>query len=157
MEKLILTKQGTEILRKRLAELQREFAEISRIKTETAENAGDLWHDNPAFDEIAAKQRMMIYEMDKIKRQLEAAEVIDPAVVRGRSKVAVGSTAEISINKGRPKKIILSDPVAANPARGLISYQSPLGSAILGAKVNELRSYQIGGKEFKVQIIGILQ
>src|SRR3989344_5029723 len=155
LEKLILTKDGAEILRRRLVKLQREFAEISRIKTGTAENAGNLWHDNPAFDEISAKQRMLIYAMDKIKRQLEAAQIIDPSIVSERSKVAIGSTVDVSINKSKTKKIVISDPIVANPHKGLISYQSPLGAAVLGAKANEVRSYQADGKKFEVEIIAI--
>ena len=151
----LLTQEGQSLLRARLERLENELAEVSRGKMEAAETGGNLWHDNPAYEEIETKQRMLGHEIARIKNKLSSAEIINVEKRSAGKKIAIGSRVEIGFTDGGIKTIIIGDPETAAPELGIISYESPLGSALIGAKAGEKRTYSAGGKIVEATITAI--
>ncbi len=153
---VIITEEGLEALKKRLIELEKELQEESKGKMEASELGGNAWHDNPAFDEIAAKQRMLIYEIDKTKERIRNAKMVPmDAKSSQNSRVALGSLVEIKINGRETKKVRIADFLLADPSHGVISYESPLSKALLGGKAGDIRSYTVSNRKMKVEILKV--
>ena len=52
-------------------------------------------------------------------------------------------------------KFTIVDPEMSDPINGLISYDSPLGKAILGALPGDIRTYSIGEEKFQIKLVKV--
>ncbi|HEY4494087.1 MAG TPA: GreA/GreB family elongation factor [Candidatus Paceibacterota bacterium] len=151
--KILLTKQGLHHLREEVKKLERKYAEISKTKMEAAEQGGNLWHDNPAFEEVETLQLLLGKQIADIKEKIRQAVLVSGEdESKGVNVVAIGSKTKMSFSDGRNKEITIAGYAESNPEKGIISYQSPLGQAVLGAKAGETKEYQVGNKVIKVKI-----
>lgn len=153
--KILLTANGILVLKEKLKKLENEYAEVSLGKMEAAEQGGNLWHDNPAFEEVEQRQIMLARMIAEIQDTLKNSKVIEahPRTGKGES-VEVGYVLEIKLDKGF-RTIRLGDGAESDPAKGVVSYLSPLGRAVLGAKEGETREYVVGNKIMKVLVVKI--
>ena len=71
------------------------------------------------------------------------------------NEVQIGSLVEVLFQDGEKMEFTLTDSETANPSKGLISYASPLGRAIRGARVGDTRMYSVEKVNFQVKIIKI--
>ena len=70
--------------------------------------------------------------------------------------VARGDLIKIKFNNSHIREIkIVTFSDEVNPEKGLISTESPLGRALIGATVGEKRKYNVNGKEFEIEILEI--
>ncbi len=128
-----LTPQGLEKLKSELEYLKtvrrRELAQ----RIETAKNMGDLSENVEYHD---AKDALSFVEgrIREIEDMFKNISVIESSA--GGDKVNIGTSVEVEINgKRKTYKIVGSNE--ANPMEGLISNESPLGSAFLGRRLGE--------------------
>ncbi|RME57108.1 GreA/GreB family elongation factor [Candidatus Parcubacteria bacterium] len=70
-------------------------------------------------------------------------------------KVRTGAKVKILL-AGEEKVFTILTTKEADPLNGIISNLSPLGSSLIGAIEGEERSYEAGGKTFKVKVLKIL-
>jgi transcription elongation GreA/GreB family factor len=95
---------------------------------EAANKAAIAKNDRTA---IAATQRELRYW----NARRSTAKVIEPAA--DRSKVHFGTTVTIRRDDGRAQTFRIVGEDEAEPARGTLSYVSPLARAVLGAMVGD--------------------
>ena len=76
-------------------------------------------------------------ELENITK--EAAVIEDQVGVKG--VVSVGSTVKVSVNN-KEKTFMIVGSNEADPMAGRISNESPIGSALLGAKINDVIDIQ---------------
>src|SRR5437764_8511773 len=81
---------------------------------------------------IAATQRELRYW----NARRSTAKVIEPAANKG--KVQFGATVTVRRDDGRAQTFRIVGEDEAEPARGTISYVSPLARAVLGGKVGDV-------------------
>jgi transcription elongation factor GreA len=75
-------------------------------------------------------------------------------VVNAGLVVAVGS--EVTLAEGQDTlTLTIAGPIAANPSRSCVSYDSPLGRALLGAELGEYVEIPSGGSHRRVKVVGI--
>ena len=74
--KLLLTEEGLQKLKDRFRNLIKEYMEVSATKGEAAELGGDVWHDNPAFEEVEHRQTMIQKQIADLSEQLRNAEIV---------------------------------------------------------------------------------
>lgn len=101
---------------------------------------------------------------ESIRRELEVVEkqltLLREVVARGEVIsntgliVAVGSEVTLETEYGKPTFTIVG-PVAATPRRGCISYDSPLGRALLGAELGDWVEFTWDGDRRRLRIVGI--
>ena len=131
---IYLTKDGIEKLHgelKQLIDVDRKDI-IKKIK-ETREY-GDL-SENAEYDAARAEQSMIegrIEELEALLRKARPIKETKGAV----SKVALGSTVDVKV-EGDDLTFQLVGSAESDPSKGLISAESPLGQALLGAKVGD--------------------
>lgn len=131
-----LTPEGMEKLEQRLRYLthvrRAEVAERLRMATE---EGGELV-ENAEYEDAKNEQAFVEGEIQRLEQILASAEVIEDAA--DSDVVVLGSRVTI-VEKGTKdaEDYQIVGPVEANPHEGRLSFESPLGKALLGAKVGD--------------------
>ena len=134
VEKLPMLAEGYERLIGELKALREERPRIVD-SIEEARAHGDL-SENAEYH--AAKERqgqveMMISDLeDKVSR----SQIVDPTTLSS-DKVIFGATVSLLDDDDKPVKYQIVGPYEADAKIGRISYNSPLGKALIGRRVGE--------------------
>lgn len=131
-----LTREGMVDLEKKLKNLiEVRRPQVAERLREAMDEGGDLTQ-NAEYEDAKKEQSFVEGEIARIETVLRYAQVIEDAgsgdEVRAGSKVTV-------VEKGQKEKEVyhLVGSAEANPREGKISIESPLGMALLGAKVKD--------------------
>lgn len=131
-----LTREGMEQLQKRLSYLTdvRRVEVAERLRS-ALEDGGELT-ENTEYEEAKNEQAFLESEIARIDRILRFAKLIDESVKS--DTVVVGSLVKVVEKGGKDEEAYrLVGPAEANPSVGKISTESPLGKALMGAKVGD--------------------
>jgi transcription elongation factor GreA len=153
-----LTRAGLQKLKEKIRKTEDELKETLRAKGEAAETGGNVWHDNFSFEQLAEKARGLSQRLAELKNQLANAEVAAPGYKTSSpsgSEVKISSSVSIAFEDGTEKTFTVGDPETADPEKGVISYESPLGKALIGGKTGEEKKYKAGGRIYKVKILKV--
>lgn len=135
MEQITITKQGYSRLEKELAELKDERPAIIQAIKEAREQ-GDL-RENAGYDAARERQGMAEARINYIESRLPLYQVIDLDTLSG-DKVKFGCTVTlVDVETEEEKVFSILGPDEADPAKGTISYLSPVGRALLGREVGD--------------------
>lgn len=142
-----MTAEGLEQLKSELDHLRTTRREELSQKLQVAIAQGDL-KENADYHAAKEEQGFVEGRIRTLEDSLRRAKLIEhngPSdVVRVGSKVTV--TEEGS---DEPETYSIVGPHEASPANGLISNESPIGSALLGAKRGQTVSIQIPAGEIR--------
>ncbi len=116
-----------------------------------ARSHGDI-RENADYDAAKNEQGLMEARIRKIQHILQTSEVRQAA--KGDT-VAVGSVVNIRRADGGEMKVFVAPPENKVDSYVLASPSSPLGSALLGAKVGDEVAYEAPGGTFTVTVISI--
>ncbi len=122
-----------------------EIEEVKELST-----TGD-YSENAGYQEAKHRLRRTNSKIERIEDILSRSEIITK---NNSGIVEIGSSIEIENNKTRKTYQILGS-LETNPSQGLISYQSPLGQALLNRKAGELVKIKTGSTEREYKIIKI--
>jgi transcription elongation factor GreA len=134
VEKLPMLAEGYERLIAELKALREERPKIVDA-IEEARAHGDL-SENAEYH--AAKERQGQVEMSiaDLEDKVSRAQIVDPATLSG-DKIIFGATVTLLDDDDKPVKYQIVGPYEADAKIGRISYNSPLGRALIGRKVEE--------------------
>jgi len=134
VEKLPMLADGYRMLNEELTRLKAERPEVIDA-IEEARAHGDL-SENAEYH--AAKERQGQIEMmiSDIEDRLSRAQVIDPKTLSG-DRVVFGATVHLLDEDDKPVKYQIVGQTEADAKSGRISYNSPLGRALIGRKVDD--------------------
>jgi len=140
-----LTAEGLEKLKKELDYLknvkQREIAS----QLHTAASYGDL-SENAAYHQGKEALSFMRGRVDELEKIIKSAKIVPNQ--KNFNKVEIGSTVKVQSGQ-ETETISLVAPSESDFLAGKISYQSPIGQALLGrAKGEEI---EIDGPEKKIK------
>ena len=153
-KEILLTQEGYDKLEQELDTLKTEKrAEISeRIKI--ALGFGDL-SENSEYDEAKNAQAANETKIAELENKLRYAKIIDESEIDTKT-VQVGNTVkvlDIEFNEEVSYTIVGSTEV--NLAENKISNESPIGKALLGAKMNQTIDVQAPAGIMKYKILAI--
>lgn len=153
-----MTRVGLERLKNQLSQAEQELGEVQLYKGTDAIHQGDHWHDNPALQEAELRERVLIRRVNQLRKRIRNAEIVTVEdVARPSNVVAFGSTVEIDLGDGEVVTFQLLGSADARASEGIISVESPLGKALLGAHGGETREYTVDGKNiFVVHVLRVL-
>ena len=128
---IILTVEGREKLELELHELETvkriEIGDRIRI----AREFGDI-SENSEYDDAKTEQAWMESRIAEITQILSMATVVETP--KRSNKVSVGSIVTVMLESGVERTFTIVGAAEADITTGRISNESPVGSALLGAK-----------------------
>ena len=151
MEKMPITKEGLEKLKKELAHLEKEEKPKNIKAISEARSHGDI-SENAEYHAAKEKQSFLSGRINELKAAIGQAEVIDidegptDRVVFGRTVLLYDLQTEEEVSYQ------LVGHYESAPEKGKISIQSPLGRGLIGMMVgNEVKiTIPRGEQEFEI-------
>jgi transcription elongation GreA/GreB family factor len=108
-------------------------------------------------EDLLNKETLKLVERDirYVQERIERAVVIDPAT-QTADQVAFGAHVETADDDGEKRAFTIVGEDEADPAAGLISWVSPLGRALTGARVGDVVTWKrpVGDLQLEVLSIG---
>jgi transcription elongation factor GreA len=132
-----LTVKGLEELENRLKFLKEtRRPQVAERLRQALEEGGDLT-ENAEYEDAKNEQAFVEGEVLRIESILSSAQVIEETKGK-KDSVRVGAHVTVVEEGSKEKEVYhLVGSAEANPQEGKISVESPLGKAILGAKVGD--------------------
>ncbi len=155
MKQVPITRKGFETLKKELSHL-RKVERPGNIKAiEEARAHGDL-SENAEFSAAKERQSFLDARINELEYKLGNAEVIDPDTLT-RDKAVFGCTVVLeNIDTGDEVSYQLVGPDESNIKEGRISFDSPLGKAIVGKKLGDEIVINAPGGRRNYELVDIL-
>lgn len=145
-----ITQEGLDELKKELQELKtvetKKIAELIRH----AASFGDL-KENFSYHDAKEKQAFLLGRISELEKKIRSAKIIEK---KDSDKVQIGSKVLISL-AGEKEEIQIVNPVQANPLENKISYESPLGKAILDKRAGDKVKFETEGNKIDCEILKI--
>jgi transcription elongation factor GreA len=148
-----LTKEGAEKLRAELVQLQGPMRDDLAKRLRAAIQMGDLSEN---ADYAAAKEEQAFVEgrIQELTVVLRDVIIIDDNRTNTHL-VEIGSTVTIQEEREPEEIFRLVGPQEADPRNGMISFNSPIGQALLGHGVGDLVTAKTPGGEIHLKIISV--
>lgn len=153
-KEILLTQEGYDNLEKQLEYLKTEKrAEISeRIKV--ALGFGDL-SENSEYDEAKNAQASNEIKIAELENKLRYAKIIDESEIDTKT-VQVGNKVKVlDMEFDEEVEYTIVGSTEVDLSQNRISNESPIGSALLGAKKNQVVEAQTPGGVVKFKILAI--
>ncbi|MCC2975866.1 transcription elongation factor GreA [Sphingomonas sp. PL-96] len=134
VDKMPMLQEGYEKLIQDLKRLKEERPQIVDA-IEEARAHGDL-SENAEYHAAKERQGQVEASIADIEDKLSRAQVIDPRDLSG-DKIVFGATVTLLDDDDKPVKYQIVGQTEADAKTGRISYNSPLGRALIGRKVED--------------------
>ncbi|WP_374405611.1 transcription elongation factor GreA [Pelagerythrobacter sp.] len=146
MEKVPMLAEGYERLTADLKTLRAERPKIVDA-IEEARAHGDL-SENAEYHAAKERQGQVEAQIADIEDRVSRAQIIDPTTLSGE-KIVFGATVTLLDDDDKPVKYQIVGQTEADANKGRISYNSPLGRALIGkAKGDEIEVTVPSGDKF---------
>ncbi len=148
-----LTKEGLERLKVELETLKTQGRTDIAEKIRVARGYGDL-SENSEYDEAKNEQAKIEARIVELEKMLENVQLIEEDVDTDSVTVGVTVTVfDVDFEEEMTYRVV--GPAEADPMNGLISDDSPVGKALLGAKVGDTVTAEAPVGELKFKIVSI--
>lgn len=134
VEKLPMLAEGYERLTAELKALREERPRIVDA-IEEARAHGDL-SENAEYHAAKERQGQVEASISDLEDKMSRAQIIDPATLSG-DKIIFGATVTLLDEDDKPVTYQIVGPYEADAKAGRISYNSPLGKALIGRRVDD--------------------
>ena len=151
-EEILLTAEGYAELEEELNDLRvnKRAENVQAIKE--ARSHGDL-SENSEYDAARDEQAKIEARIQELEYKLENATIIDAS---DKSKINVGCKVKILyVEDNEEDEYTIVGSLEADPFENKISNESPIGAAIIGAKVGDIVSVDANGSSYDVKILEI--
>ena len=150
---IFLTKDGKTKLEKELAELKGPIRTELAAKLRSAIEMGDL-SENADYKKAKEDQGFIEGKIQELEETLKRVKVIDENNISSEI-VQIGSTVIIK-EEGYPEEDIhIVGSKEADPGNGKLSYESPIGRALLNHKIGDLVRIETPAGHINFKIIEI--
>ncbi|MBI5037952.1 MAG: GreA/GreB family elongation factor [Candidatus Kerfeldbacteria bacterium] len=142
----------------KLDELKRELHRLKTVsrpqailETKRLAEMGDF-SENAEYQIAKGRLRGINNRIDELVDQIDRAVVIVPESTA--DVIAIGHTVIIE-QDGEQKTFQILGSTESNPHLGIISYQSPLGAALIGKKIGDVFEVLLGKRNVSCRVIKI--
>lgn len=132
-KKELMTRETLESLERELKELVSVRRREVAAALESAKSQGDL-SENAEYHEAREEQAMVEHRISVIEEMVKHAEIVSR---HSTDVVEVGATVIVKKPDGSKATYILVGAEETDIAAGKVSYQSPIGQALMGKKKGE--------------------
>ena len=134
MERVPMLAEGYEKLTADLQYLRGERPKIVD-QIEEARSHGDL-AENAEYHAAKERQGQIEAQIAELEDRVTRAQIIDPATLSG-DKIVFGATVTVLDDDDKKQRYQIVGMTEADARQGRISYDSPLGRALIGKQVGE--------------------
>ena len=153
-KKVLLTNEGLQKLQDELDNLKNVRRKENTAALKVAKSFGDL-SENSEYDEAKNEQAEIEARIVEIESMLKNVEIIDEDGI-GTDVVSVGTKVDVKdLDDGEEAEYLIVGSTEADPMKGKISDESPLGSALLGHKAGEIVTVEAPMGKMEYEIISI--
>lgn len=153
-QKVYLTDTALAELKKQLNEMKTVGRKDVAEKIKIARSFGDL-KENAEYDEAKKEQAFIEGEIIRIEKLIKEAEIIDESTLSD-DVVNIGSYVKIyDFDMEEEEEYQLVGPTDVDPDNNRISYESPIGAALLHKKVGDKFEVEIPAGVIELKILGI--
>lgn len=155
VKQLVVSAEGLKRLEAELEELKTVGRQEIAEKIKEARSFGDL-SENSEYDEAKNEQAILEAKIAELERQLKNVKILDDAEI-DHTKVSIGSkVTAVNENTGKEVTYTIVGSTEADPFKGKISDESPVGVALLGHGVGETVEAELpNGATVQYTITGI--
>ena len=148
-----LTSEGAERLRAELVQLKSSARAKIAARLRAAIQQGDLSEN---ADYISAKEEQSFLEgkIQELENTLKDVVIIEEQDRTG-DFVEIGSTVTVQEDGETPETYFIVGPKEANPRQGKISFESPIGSALLNHSAGDTVEINTPAGSIKFTIVSI--
>lgn len=148
-----LTRKGYKKLSKELTFLKNDKRkEVADRLREAAVNSLGEFVEDPEFEAAKNEQSFVEGRIREIEYLLGNAEVIKERRKKA-DVIEIGVKVVIKEGRMKPEEYQIVGVTEANPREGMISFKSPLGSALLGKKEGDKVEIQAPSGSFTVKVV----
>jgi len=148
-----LTKEGAENLKAELEQLKGPAREELAKRLRFAIQQGDL-SENADYTAAKEEQGFLEGRIEELTEILGNVVIIEENAA-SKDTVDVGTKVTIQEDDDPSETYFIVGPQEADPARGRISYNSPIGQALLGHRVGDAVTAVIPSGTLKLKILKI--
>lgn len=143
------------------ASLRRELLKLKGMRVELAEaievarGHGDL-SENGDYDAAKERSGMTEAKVRDLEARLASSEVIDPLSIKEPPRVMFGVTVILEgVETGEERRYTIVGTEESDIQRGYISYDSPIGRAMIGKELGDIARVQAPGgiREYEIRDI----
>lgn len=134
MERVPMLAEGYEKLTADLKALRQERPQIVDA-IEEARAHGDL-SENAEYHAAKERQGQVEAQISDLEDRVSRAQIIDPATLSG-NRIIFGATVTVLDDSDKPQRYQIVGQTEADAKQGRISYDSPMGRALIGKQVGE--------------------
>lgn len=134
-EQIYLTQEGFERLQEELHELKFVKRKVIAERIQEAKELGDL-SENAEYTDAKNEQAFVEGRAIELEHMLKHATIIEKSSGK-TTTVNVGSHIKIRNDQNKEMEFFIVGSTEADPQRGLISNESPLGRAFVGRQVGD--------------------
>jgi transcription elongation factor GreA len=150
-KKFILTKEGLKNLKSEYEELVKIKRPAIAARINRAREFGDL-AENSEYDAAKEEQNLIEHRISELEDVLHGAKIIES--IQKTDFVVIGSTVVVEVD-GQTDEFTIVGTMEADPAKRKISNESPVGQALLGAKLGDVVEVNTPIIQAKYKIIKI--
>jgi transcription elongation factor GreA len=143
-----------------LHDAQEELEFLKKIKRDEiaqriaqALEFGDLGEDSD-YDAVLNEQSMCEGRIVQLEMMLRDASLIQDGEDKPHDAVSIGSTVIVQIDR-KNQQFTIVGKFEANPLKGRISNESPVGGALMGAKAGEVIEITTPSIKYKCKVLEI--
>jgi transcription elongation factor GreA len=133
-KKVLLTKEGLTRLKAEYEHLVGTKRKEVTARIAKAREYGDI-SENSEYDTAREEQSFVEGRILELEEILHHAKVIEPKGPTGA--VDIGSKVKVEVD-GEEDEFVIVSSMEADPMKGKISSESPVGKALVGAKVGDM-------------------
>jgi transcription elongation factor GreA len=150
--KVMMTQDGVKKLKRELDLLKTKERKKIALEIQKAMEFGDL-SENAAYSTAVEKRDLNESRIVELEQTLENVEIISNAVPKS-GKIGVGSKVKFKF-KGLEVEWTVVGAHEGDPSQGLISIDTPIGSALIGKKVGDIVKVDLPSETVVYEILSI--
>lgn len=144
------TKESLQKLKDELKDVkERQMPETKKLIAE-ARAFGDL-KENAGYHDARDKMSFLLGRVEQLEGAINEAVVVEK---KDTKNIQLSSQIKIMFG-GSEEHYVMVAPSEADILKNKISYQSPLGQALMGKAVGDAFDFSINGKKIKVKVLEV--
>lgn len=135
-------------LQRKISEVMKKLDETSKAIGEACNQSSETTHDNFPYEEAVRQQALWSRRLDELSELSQGALVV--RAVASNTEVRIGKHVELEdLMTGEVKthRIGSFNVASYSSDESAISYNSPLGNRLLGARVDDIRVLEVEGRD----------